>query len=306
MSTTPRNPADGSTPKRAETAAAAATSAHEGAVETVVDEAALAIEEVGELGARIARGSVEAILAYFGEVVILLGQTLKAVRRGVHFGDLVRQMAVIGIDSIPIALLTVGFSSAVLTLYSAKTLIEYGQSGLIGGIVALSIVRETGPILTGVALAARSGSAMTAEIASMKVSEQIDALRSMAISPIDYLVVPRLLACLITLPLVCVIADVAGFIFGGVVAASLGVSIGTYVSSVRQLLAPDGSDIGKGLLKTLVFGVIIALVGCREGLETEGGASGVGQSTTRSVVLSIVLLFLANFILSFIMFGGKV
>lgn len=270
-----------------------------------VDEATLAMEEVGELSARIARGTVVGILAYLGEVIVLLGQAIRAMRRGVSLNDLVRQMAVIGVDSIPIALLTVGFSSAVLALYSAKTLINYGQASLVGGIVTLSIVRETGPILTGVALAARSGSAMTAEIGSMKVSEQIDALRSMAISPIEYLVVPRLLACLLMLPLVCVCANVAGMIFGGVVASAMGITVNMYVSSIRFLLEPDGSDVFKGLVKTVVFGAIIAVVGCREGMETEGGATGVGQSTTRSVVLGIVLIFAANFLLSFLMFGGQ-
>ena len=271
-----------------------------------VEEAAQAIEEVGEFSARIARGTVVGVLTYLGEVIVLLGQAIRAMRRGVHVGDLIRQMSVIGVDSIPIALLTVGFSSAVLALYSTQTLITYGQGSLVGGIVALSIVRETGPILTGVALAARAGSAMTAEIGSMKVSEQIDALRSMAISPIEYLVVPRLLACIIMLPVVTICADVAGMIFGGIVAGTYGITTSVYTGSLRILLQPDGSDIWLGLIKTIVFGAIIAVVGCREGLETEGGATGVGQSTTRSVVLGIVLIFAANFILSFLMFGGRV
>lgn len=271
-----------------------------------MDEATEALEEVGEISARIARGTIVGVLTYLGEVMVLLGQSLRAIRRGVHVGDLVRQMSVIGVESIPISLLTVGFSSAVLALYSTQTLIQYGQGQLVGGIVALSIVRETGPILTGVALAARAGSAMTAEIGSMKVSEQIDALRSMAISPIEYLVVPRLLACLIMLPMVTMCANVAGAVFGAIVANSYGISPNVYFSSMRLLLHSNGSDIFNGLIKTVVFGAIIAAVGCREGLETDGGATGVGQSTTRSVVLAIVLIFAANFILSFMMFGGRV
>jgi len=274
--------------------------------ENVIEEAAVeALEEVGEFGARIANGTIISILAYFGEMLTLLGQTFQSLfRRGVYPSDLVRQMSVIGVDTIPIAVLTVGFSGAVLALYTVNTLRAYGVESLVGGIVALSIVKETGPILCGVMLAARAGSAITAEIGSMKVSEQIDALRSMAISPIEYLVAPRLVACLIMLPLVCVIADAAGVFGGGVVASSMGVSFSAYVSSLKQLMEPDGSDITKGLLKTVVFGIIVALVGCREGLQTDGGATGVGQSTTRSVVLSIVLIFIANFVLSFLLFNS--
>ncbi|MBC7808857.1 MAG: ABC transporter permease, partial [Akkermansiaceae bacterium] len=197
----------------------------------------------------------------------------------------------------------IGFSGAVLALYSVNTLKTYGAAGLVGGIVALSIVRETGPILTGVAIAARAGSAITAEIGSMKVSEQIDALRSMAITPVEYLVKPRLIASLIMLPLVTVFADIAGVVGGAIVAASKGVSWTEYLNSIQQLMEADGSDISKGLLKTVVFGAIIALVGCREGLETEGGASGVGQSTTRSVVIAIVLIFISDFLLTFLLFN---
>ena len=273
-------------------------------MEEVAGEVFEAFEEAGELSVRVARGVVVGTLGYLGEVGALLGQAVRALRRGVHLGDLVRQMAVIGVDSIPIALLTVGFSGAVLALYSVGTLQAYGASNLVGGIVAVSIVKETGPILTGVALASRAGSAMTAEIASMKVSEQIDALRSMAISPIEYLVAPRLLACLVMLPVVCLCADAAGVAGGGAVASWMGVSPAQYTSSIRQILEPDGSDVVKGLIKTIFFGAIIAMVACREGLRTEGGATGVGQSTTRSVVLSIVLVFIANFLLSFLMFGG--
>ncbi len=273
--------------------------------ESPLDEAAAevaqAFEEAGEISARLTIGTVIGILAYLGEVAVLIGQTVRSMRRGIHMGDLVRQMAIIGVDSIPIALLTTGFSGAVFSLYSASTLSSYGAASFVGGIVGLAIVRETAPILTGVVLAARSGSAMTAEIGSMKVTEQIDALRSMAVSPISYLVAPRLLACLIMLPVVCILADVVGIVGGGIVAATEAVPSSVFVRSLRQLLDPNGRDVFQGLLKTVFFGAIIAAVGCREGLQSEGGASGVGQSTTRSVVISIVLIFVANFFLSFLM-----
>ena len=272
--------------------------------ETVLAEAEQAIEEAGQLTFGWIRDIIVGVIAYFGEVFILLAQSVRALRRGVNFADVLRQMSVIGMESIPISLLTVGFSGAVLALYSVGTLKTYGASGLVGGIVALSIVRETGPILTGVSIAARAGSAMTAEIGSMKVTEQIDALRSMAVSPTEYLVVPRLIASLIMLPLVCIWSDVAGVLGGAIVAAANGVSYSSYQESLHLLMEPDGSDITRGLIKTVFFGAIIALVGCREGLETSGGATGVGQATTRSVVLSIVLIFFADFVLTFLLFNG--
>ena len=286
--------------KRAETGGA------ESAVEVVGEVAGdvlEAFEGAGELSARLARGTIVSILAYIGEIGVLLAQTVRSLRRGLHVGDLARQMAVIGVDSLPIALLTTAFSGAVLALYSVRTFVEYGAAGFVGGLVGLSMVRETGPILTGVVLSARSGSAMTAEIGSMKVTEQIDALRSMAISPISYLVAPRLVACLIMLPIVCIFADMVGILGGAVVAGSYGVSGRAFGDSLRLFLEISGADIFKGLVKTLFFGVIIATVGCREGLQSEGGATGVGQSTTRSVVVSIVLIFIANFFLTFLMFS---
>ena len=272
--------------------------------ETVAEEMVVAFEEVGQFSFRVVLGAALGTVAYFGEVVALFGESLRILfKRGVNGGDLVRQMAVIGVESLPIALLTVGFSGAVLALYSVNTLKTYGAAGLVGGIVGLSIVRETGPILTGVAIAARAGSAITAEIGSMKVSEQIDALRSMAISPVEYLVTPRLLAALIMLPLITIFSDAAGVGGGAIVAALNGVSWSQYLDSIQLLMEGDGSDITKGLLKTLFFGAIIALVGCREGMETEGGATGVGQSTTRSVVIAIVLIFIADFFLTFLIFN---
>ena len=269
-----------------------------------MEDVALTVAEAGRLYVRVASQVLGTTLAYLGEVLVLLAQTVRSFRKGIHAGDVIRQMSVIGVESIPLAVLTVGFSGAVLALYTVNTLQAYGASNLVGGIVALSIVRETGPILTGVALAARAGSAITAEIGSMKVTEQIDALRSMAVSPVEYLVAPRLIACLVMMPIVCAWANAAGIFGGAVVASSNGVSVASYLESVRLLMMPDGSDITKGLLKTIAFGAIVATVGCREGMETSGGATGVGQSTTRSVVLSIVLIFFADFILTFLLFNS--
>ena len=274
--------------------------------EPLAEEVVEAFEEVGHFSFAVFFGTVGAMLAYFGEMVVLFGDAVKtAFRRGINMSDLVRQMAVIGVESLPIALLTVGFSSAVLALYTITSLVKYGASGIVGGIVAIAVLRETGPLLTGISIASRAGSAITAEIGSMKVSEQIDALRSMAVSPTEYLVVPRLLACLIMFPLMTVLSNLAGILGGAIVAGANGIALPVFELGIRQLLDEDGSDLWKGLLKTVFFGVIVALVGCREGLATEGGATGVGRSTTRSVVIAIVLIFVADFILTFILFTGK-
>ncbi len=278
--------------------------AHDANDEGIIEDAAQTLGEVGALSARVTIYPLLSIFTYLGELVVLAGQFFVALRRGINGGDLFRQMASVGVDTIPIALLTVGFSGAVLALYTVNTLGAYGVSDLVGGIVAVSILKETGPILSGVVLAARAGSAITAEIGSMKVTEQVDALRSMAVSPVEYLVVPRVLAAVIMLPLVCVCADAAGVFGGGVVASSMGVSSTAYLTSIKQLIDPNGGDLFKGMLKTVFFGIIVALIGCREGLSTDGGAAGVGQSTTRSVVVSIVLVFCANFILSFLLFNS--
>jgi phospholipid/cholesterol/gamma-HCH transport system permease protein len=280
-----------------------AKSAPESAVEAAVEDAAQALEEVGTVSVGLVRRLLVTTIGYLGEMLLLLGQAAGAMRRGVNMSDLLRQMAVIGVDTVPIALLTAGSTGAVLALYSILSLASFGVADLVGGIVALSIVRETGPILTGIVLAARAGSAMTAEIGSMKVTEQIDALRSMGISPVEYLVVPRIVAAVITVPLVTMCANFGGVFGGALFAAQNGLSFPAYLDSIRRMMEPDGSDITKGLIKTAVFGIIVVLVGCREGLATEGGAVGVGQATTRSVVLSIILIFIANFLLSFLLFS---
>jgi phospholipid/cholesterol/gamma-HCH transport system permease protein len=273
-------------------------------LDTPIEEAAYTIEEAGRLSFRVARDVVVGTIAYLGEVLVLLTDAFRSLRHGLNVGDLVRQMSVMGVESIPICLLAVGFSGAVFSLYTIDALQTYGATDLVGGVVAISILRELGPLLTGVCIAARAGSAITAEIGSMKVTEQVDALRSMAVSPVEYLVLPRLIACLIMLPLICVWADVAGVVGGAVVSLSKGIGLPAYWSSMRQLLDPSGSDVTKGLIKTIFFGAIIVAVGCREGLATSGGASGVGQATTRSVVVAIVLIFIADFLLTFLLYDS--
>ncbi len=243
-----------------------------------------------------------AVFVYLGEILILLGQAIKALRGGIDIRDLTEQMSSLGVNSVAIALLTSSTSGAVLALYFAPFLKQYGAEGFTGAVVALAISRELGPVLTGVVVAARAGSAIAAELGTMKVTEQIDALRALAVSPTQYLVVPRILAAVIMVPLVCALADAAGIGGGYLLSNSEGVLPATYLNSMRQFLDP--MDFVKGIFKTVVFGLIITLVGCHQGLATRGGATEVGRATTNAVVLSIVLIYIANFAMTYFMFSG--
>ena len=241
------------------------------------------------------------VLTYFGEILVLLAQTVKALRSGVDARDLVEQMSSLGVNSVGIALLTTTTSGAVLALFFAPFLKQYGAESFTGAVVALAIARELGPVLTGVVVAARAGSAIAAELGTMKVTEQIDALRALAVSPIQYLVVPRVLAAVMMVPLVCALADAGGILGGTLLSQSEGVLPVTYWNSMKQYL--DLSDFSRGIFKTFVFGLIVALVGCHQGLATRGGATEVGKATTNAVVLSIILIYLANFVMTYFMFS---
>jgi phospholipid/cholesterol/gamma-HCH transport system permease protein len=250
------------------------------------------------------RAVVAGLLTYVGEVSLLLGQALKEIARGrVDGRDLLQQLSFLGVNSVAIAIITSFASGAVIALYFADFLQKYGVASLVGAVVALSVTRELGPVLTGVVVAARAGSAIAAEIGTMKVTEQIDALRALAVNPVQYLVPPRLIAALIMLPVVCILADMAGIIGGYIVAVGLeGVPSSTYPDSIQQFLAP--SDFYLGMVKTVVFGLIIAIVGCHQGLKTRGGATEVGRATTNAVVLSIVLIYTSDFFLANALFAG--
>lgn len=244
-------------------------------------------------------------LVYLGEVSILVARAARFVCQGaIDPADLIQQMAVIGVRSVPIAALTTFTSAAVIALYFSNFLIQYGAASLTGAVVALSLSRELAPVLVGVVVAARAGSAIAAEIGTMKVTEQIDALRSLAVSPIQYLVVPRVLACLVMLPILCLVADCAGLLGGYLIAVWQGVPSSTFPDSIRSFTEPR--DFYMGMVKTIVFGLIVALIGCHEGLSTKGGATGVGRATTNAVVISIVLVYIANFFLAYVMFGGRI
>lgn len=241
---------------------------------------------------------------YLGEISILVGRTCGFLAKGaIDLRDFLTQAAVIGYNSVPIAVLTTFTSGAVISLYFSQFSERYGVGQLTGGLVALALSRELAPVLVGVVVAARAGSAIAAEIGTMRVTEQIDALRALAVSPIQYLVVPRLLASLVMLPVLCVIADISGIFGGYVVAVWQGIPAASFPVSIREEVL--FSDFYLGIIKTIVFGLIIAVVSCHQGLQTRGGATGVGRATTNAVVLSIVLIYVADFFLAYFMFGGQ-
>lgn len=247
------------------------------------------------LGRRVLTG-----LDHLGRAMLLLMDTIYELPQ-VSIKEVIRQMAHLGVDSIPIVSLTLGFAGAVMTMQVGAVMVTYGAESTVGGAMAIAIGRELGPVLVGVVLAGRVGAAMTAEIATMRVTEQIDALRVMAVSPISYLVGPRLLACVCIVPLLAFYGVMLGVVGGYVVATTItGISGDTFIHSI-QIMAMY-SDLTYGLIKASVFGGVIAIVGCYKGMHTKRDAQGVGQATTSSVVTSIILIFVLNYILSSVLF----
>jgi phospholipid/cholesterol/gamma-HCH transport system permease protein len=214
-----------------------------------------------------------------------------------NFKRIFSQMLIMGVQSVPVVLLTAIFTGMVLALQTTYQLAKFGVQSYIGGIVGLSMVRELGPVLTALMLAGRVGAAIAAEIGTMSVTEQIDALETLATNPIRYLVVPRLAAGMVMLPLLTAMADFIG-IFGGYIVAIVTYNIPShsYISGVQSIIVP--SDILIGLLKTIIFGGIIAVVSSYFGFNTKGGAEGVGKSTTVSVVTASITILLADTLLT--------
>jgi phospholipid/cholesterol/gamma-HCH transport system permease protein len=229
---------------------------------------------------------------------MLAGRALRNIFRKPHYADdIVLQMDYIGVGSLPIVILTGFFSGAVMSLQLARALAKWGQKGQVGTAVSITLVRELGPALTSLMVAGRNSSGMASELGSMKVTEQIDAMRALGTDPIQKLVTPRLIATCVVLPLLTIIADFVG-VFGGYVVASglLDVSPRTYWTTAWQALV--WNDLAQGLLKPFVFAFIIALVGCYYGLRASGGTQGVGRATTQAMVAASVLIFVLTFFLT--------
>lgn len=240
-------------------------------------------------------------LTFVGEASLLLADTSRRLlKRPWEVREAVQQMAFIGAASVPIVALTNFFSGAVLALYSTEFLTRYGASAFVGGTVGLAVAREIGPVLAGIMVAARCGSAMAAQIGTMAVTEQIDALKMLSVHPTNYLVVPRVVASVLMLPILALVGIYSGVIGGWLVAMATGVSSGMFIQSVQQYVKPW--DFVGGVLKTPVFGLIIAIVACQQGLRTRNGAVGVGHATTNTVVISMVMVYVANYFLAAVLF----
>lgn len=236
--------------------------------------------------------------------IFLGGQVLVHLLRGkIHWRNTKEQMAAVGPDSLFIALLTAVFVGAVFTIQVAREFLNFGAGNIVGGVLAVALTRELTPVLTAVILAGRVGSAFAAEIGTMRVTEQIDALLMLKTDPIDYLVIPRVLACCLMLPILTLLSLVTGMLGGLVIATNLyNLSDTTFLDSARNLLGVW--DICSAMIKAFCFGLLIAVVGCSWGLTTTGGAKGVGQSTTTAVVTALLIIFVSNFFLSWLMFQG--
>ncbi len=236
----------------------------------------------------------------FQDFILLSIRAVRNIFRSPHYADdIFGQMDVIGVGSLFIVSLIGLFSGIVMALQMARALTTYGAQGQVGSIVSFTLVRELGPVLTALLVAGRNASGIASELGSMKVTEQIDAMRALGTDPIQKLVTPRLIALAVVLPLLTIISDFIGLTGGYFIASTmLGLTFSEYWTSAWQVL--EYNDIAQGLLKPLVFAVIIALVGCFYGMRTSGGTQGVGRSTTRAVVSSSVWIFVLTAFITYI------
>jgi phospholipid/cholesterol/gamma-HCH transport system permease protein len=224
------------------------------------------------------------------------------VRPPFDLAEWLRQMVRVGFDSIPVVFLTTLFTGMVMALQTYNGFARFHAEGWVGSVVALSLTRELSPVLTALMVTGRVGSAMAAELGTMRVTEQIDALTSLATEPVQYLVVPRVAASVAMMPLLTLMGDAVGMYGGYLVAVQLlGANPVTYVdNSFKYLTVAD--DVVSGLVKAAVFGLLFSLIACVRGYDTRGGAEGVGRSTTAAVVSGSLSILLADFFLTKLLF----
>ena len=238
------------------------------------------------------------LIASFQEFLFLAARAFKnLVLRPHYYDDVFLQMDNIGVGSLSIVLLTGFTSGGIIALQMARALSTYGAASQVGTIVSLTLVRELGPILTALLVAGRNASGIASELGSMKVTEQIDAMRALGTDPVQKLVTPRLTATSVMLPCLTVIADAVGLFGAYLVAVPLLrlITAGEYWSTSWRALVYN--DLAQGLMKPLIFGMIISLVGCFYGLRATGGTQGVGLATTRAVVVASIWIFVVNFVI---------
>ena len=239
-----------------------------------------------------------ALFEDIGRFFWILGATaMWSVRRPFDGREWLRQMVRVGVESIPVVGLTALFTGMVLALQTFNGFARFNATSVVGSVVALSLVRELAPVLTALMIAGRVGSSMAAELGSMRVTEQIDALEAMATEPVHYLVVPRVGATTLMLPPLVAIANIVG-ILGGYAVAVLLLGANSFVYWERSFQYVDWNDVSSGLIKAAVFGMILGGFGCAKGYYTTGGAEGVGRATTAAVVVASLAILFCDFFLT--------
>jgi len=237
-----------------------------------------------------------------GKILILFLSVLAwMVRPPLKLRLIFKQMEFVGVKSIFVVVLTGTFTGMVMALQGYYGFRMFNAESLVGSTVALGMTRELGPVLTSLMVTARAGSAMAAELGTMRVTEQIDALYVMAANPVKHLIVPRVIAGVVMLPLLTIVSDFMGILGGYFVGVSiLNINEGAFVKNITRMV--DLGDIYNGLIKAAVFGLILSLIGCYKGFNTTGGAEGVGKATTEAVVLASVSILISDYFLTAIMF----
>jgi phospholipid/cholesterol/gamma-HCH transport system permease protein len=256
----------------------------------------VATQEIARLGDRVID-----VVERAGRFAMLAGDVFRsALRPRFPWLEVMRQMDAIGARSSTIVLITALFTGMVLALQTGIALARFGAKPYVGAVVGLSLARELGPVLTALMVGGRVGAGITAEIGSMQVTEQVDAIRSMGADPVQKLVLPRVLAATLALPMLTILADVLG-VLGGLVLAwtQFGIDPNFYLQTIFNTVGVD--DLFSGILKTFVFGWLIAMVGCSTALETTGGTVGVGRATTRAVVAASIGVLVTDFFLTQLM-----
>ena len=247
--------------------------------------------------ARLAGGRVVDLLAYVGETMSLGHRIIQHIFRGeVTRQGCFEQMALIGVGSLPLVLLTVSFSGMVFGVYAADQFKAFGATNMIGAITAMSMCREVAPVLAATVVAARSGSAIGAELATMKITEQIDALRALATDPVAYLAVPRYVALVLMLPMLALVGMVSGTLGSALVCYTRGISWPVFYTMIPSRLPLD--HVVNGCIKAAVFGGLMAMASLRQGFRCGYGSEAVGRTTTQAVVYCIIWIHAANLVLA--------
>jgi phospholipid/cholesterol/gamma-HCH transport system permease protein len=247
--------------------------------ETIGRAVKVPIEEVGKL------------------ILLLLSVIRQALKPPYEIRHITKQMVETGINSLPVVLITAVFTGMVLALQSYTGFKRFGAESLVGSVVALSMTRELGPVLCALIVTGRAGAAMAAELGTMRVTEQIDALETLATNPVKYLIVPRFISGLIMLPALVIVTDIVGIMGGYFVTVTMfGTSSTSYMNATWDIL--KAQDIYNGLIKAAFFGAAFALISCYRGFYTKGGAEGVGKATIGAVVLSSMTILISDYFLS--------